>query len=137
LQAHYELTRKYLTSNYNYVINATLDICGFFNGTENNPVSKFFFYTIKDSLPKDIIHPCPLIGELKGYNMTLNSLPQALQLLMGSYRAVVRFYDEKDENIVTMNLFFDLKQFYFNSKDLTSAVDRNSIRIAQVEKNAT
>jgi hypothetical protein len=53
-QAQFELAHQDPSSNYNTLINSTLDICGFFNGTKNNPLSNFFFNAFKDSLPKSL-----------------------------------------------------------------------------------
>jgi Protein of unknown function (DUF1091) len=116
LKAHYEFAHQDPSSNYNTLINSTLDICGFFNGTQNNPLSNFFFNAFKDSLPKGLFQPCPIKGEYKALNMTLNGISQMMQVLAGSYRTITRFYDEKDENLITTNHLFELKRLNFKNK---------------------
>jgi hypothetical protein len=117
------VTRKYLTQNYIYVLNVTLDVCGFLNGTDSNIATKFFFNAFASSLPAGFVRPCPIIGELKAYNLTLNAISQAIQFMAGSYRVITRFYDEKDDNIITTNHFLDVKQSHFKNKDVTNAVN--------------
>jgi hypothetical protein len=97
-------------------MNTTLDVYGFLNGTVNNVATKFFFDTFKSSLPLGLIHPCPYFGEIKAYNLTLNAFSLAMQFMMGSYRAVARFYDEKDDNIFKTHLFVDMKQSHYKNR---------------------
>jgi hypothetical protein len=57
-----EVSYKTTTSpNYRTLINSTIDVCGFLNGTNNNPLVKWFFSVIRESLPKNFLHPCPYI----------------------------------------------------------------------------
>jgi hypothetical protein len=57
--------RKDLIQNYIYVINTTFNICEFLNGTNNNPVAKVLIDLFKNSLPKGILHPCPMLVSLR------------------------------------------------------------------------
>ncbi|KAL7011602.1 hypothetical protein ACKWTF_014345 [Chironomus riparius] len=41
VKARYDLTYKYLTNSQRSIINSTLEICEFLNGTESNPVFKW------------------------------------------------------------------------------------------------
>jgi Protein of unknown function (DUF1091) len=116
LKAQFELAHQDPSSNYNTLINSTLDICGFFNETQSNPLSNFFFNAFKDSLPKGLFSSCPIKGEYKTLNMTLNGISQMVQVLVGSYRTITRFYDEKDENLITVNHLFELKRLNFNKR---------------------
>jgi hypothetical protein len=76
----------------------------FLNGTENNIIAKWMIDSVAESLPADLIHPCPYFGRLRMINITLDVTNIAMQFLKGSYITSVRLFDKKDENIVTFNL---------------------------------
>lgn len=109
-QAHYDLQMNTITPYYSSVINTTLDICAFFNGTSSNIATKWFLSTFAQSFPAEFIHPCSLIGEIKAYNLSFNEFPQQLQFLTGTYKAFTKFYDDKDDNIITSKLYVDVKE---------------------------
>jgi Protein of unknown function (DUF1091) len=92
---------KTLTPYYNSVINATLDLCEFVNGTQSNLATKYFIDVFTKSFPPGFIHPCPYFGEFKLNNISLNLVPQSMQFLTGTYKTNLRFYDDKDDNIIT------------------------------------
>jgi hypothetical protein len=109
-QAHVDVQMKTLTPYYNSVINTTLDICEFVNGTSKNLATKWFFDIMKTTLPPGLFHVCPYVDEMKAYNMTLNEdYHEASQFLVGSYRSITRFFDGKDENIITVKHFVEFK----------------------------
>lgn len=109
VKAHVDIQMKSITPFYNSVINTTLDICGFLNGTSKNIATKWFFDIMTSSFPPGYIHPCPYIGELKGTNLTLNVTPQTPQFLLGTYKALLRYFDDKDDNIISSLHVIDLK----------------------------
>jgi hypothetical protein len=74
------------------------------NGTDSNLVLKWILDLIKESVPKNIIHPCPYYGEFVAYNVSLGINAQLLQFLSGRYRSIGRFFDDQDENIFTFVL---------------------------------
>lgn len=97
-QAHYELQHRSITPYYNSVINVTMDICGFFNGTDQNMAIKWLVGQYKASLPKGFLQPCPF-KEIKAYNLTTDMNSLMSNFFRGNYRAALRFYDDIDDNI--------------------------------------
>jgi hypothetical protein len=96
-----------LNPYHNTIINTTIKICKSLNGTDFNPAAKWLIDSISDSLPAGFLHPCPYFGEFKMLNVTLKVTPTAMQFLKGSYNTTVRFFDKKDDNIITMKLKTD------------------------------
>ena len=97
-----------ITPFYTTIINTTIPICSFFNGTDNNLVAKWMLDSIKDTLPEGFIHPCPYFGTFKALNVSLASNTFMSQFLKGRYKSSLRLFDDKDENIVTYFFGFEL-----------------------------
>jgi hypothetical protein len=85
-----------------------MDLCGFLNGTDEGPIVKWLVGMIRNSFPKNLLHPCPYIGEVKVYNLTMEVQPVLSQFLVGRYRSFFKIYDDQDDNILTMNLEWEL-----------------------------
>jgi Protein of unknown function (DUF1091) len=100
---------KTLTPYYNSVINTTLNLCEFLNGTQSSIARKYFLDMFKKSLPIGFLHPCPYFGEVKLINMPMNLVPQSTQFLTGTYRSFVKFYDDKDDNIIRLTTVSEAK----------------------------
>jgi Protein of unknown function (DUF1091) len=109
LQAHFDLQLKSITPYFNSVINTTLDLCEFVNGTQSNLATKFFIDIFTKSLPPGFVHPCPYSGELKLNNISMNLVPQSMQFLTGTYKANIRYFDDKDDNIITVIPIIEVK----------------------------
>jgi hypothetical protein len=60
------------------------------------------FDSVISALPKDFVHTFPYNGELKFYNVTIADVPQVTQFLHGTYRSIMRIFDGKDDNILTI-----------------------------------
>lgn len=73
-----------------------------------NLATKWFFDTIARTLPKGILRPCPMT-HFKAYNLSLNTFSYMFQFLVGEYRTVTRFYDEKDDNVFTTHHYIEVK----------------------------
>jgi Protein of unknown function (DUF1091) len=108
-QARFDLQMKTLTPYYNSVINTTLNLCEFVNGTDNNVATKYFIDLYSKSLPPGFVHPCPYFGEVKLNNISVNAAPQSIQFLTGIYKCKTRFFDDKDDNIITALHEIELK----------------------------
>jgi hypothetical protein len=80
-----------LTPYYNTIINSTVDMCKFFNGTGNNLIAKWIIDAVSDSLPEGLLHPCPFNGAFKSHNITFQPTEVILQFLKGSYRNIITF----------------------------------------------
>jgi hypothetical protein len=50
---------------HNTIINSTFEVCKFLNETENNVVAKWVVNSLSESIPVDLIHPCPYFGHLR------------------------------------------------------------------------
>jgi hypothetical protein len=83
------------------MINVTMDICGFLNGTSNNIATKWLFGQYINSLPKGALHSCPY-QTLKLYNMTTDMGALMSTFPFGIYKALARFYDDVDDNMFTL-----------------------------------
>lgn len=84
-------------------INTTVEICKFMNGTDNkNPFMWWILNMIEKTIPKRLLHACPYDGLFDAINITLLPNARVLQFLRGYYRTYIRFFDEKDGNIVTV-----------------------------------
>ena len=85
-----------------------MPMCSFFNGTDKNLVATWIVDSIKDSLPEGLLHPCPYFGTFKALNVSLASNTFMSQFLKGRYKALLRWFDDTDENIITHFLGFEL-----------------------------
>lgn len=92
---------------YNSVFNQTTDACGLMNGS-GDKAGKLIVDVISDSFPAGLLHPCPFFGEFKAYNVTFKSVPVFAQFLLGRFRATLKYYNDNDENIVTVIAEFEL-----------------------------
>jgi hypothetical protein len=93
---------------HNTIVNSTVKMCRFLNGTENNPVADWFLDIVSDTLPEGFLHPCPYFGEFKMMNLTIKITPLAAQFLKGSYDTTARLFDKRDDNIITLKVKNDL-----------------------------
>jgi hypothetical protein len=109
IQGRYDLQMKTLTPYYNSVINTTLDLCEFTNGTQTNLATKFTVDILSKSFPPGFLHPCPYFGEFKLNNISLNLTPELMQFLTGTYKSSMKYYDDKDDNIVTFEVIIEAK----------------------------
>lgn len=90
-------------SEYRTFINNTLEACSFLNGTDKNPIGKFMLDQVSETLPKELIHPCPYFGSFK-FNFTLKGSSSIKFLAKGDLELKYYVYDAKDSNIFTLNL---------------------------------
>jgi hypothetical protein len=82
------------------MINVTMDVCGFLNGTSNNIATKWLFGLFLKSVPKGAFHACPY-KSLKLFNMTTDAGALMSPFPLGIYKSITRFYDDEDENMFT------------------------------------
>lgn len=54
-----DVSYKTTTNSYRSVINSTIDLCGYMNGTNSNPLAKYAMDMARNSVPPGLIHPCP------------------------------------------------------------------------------
>jgi Protein of unknown function (DUF1091) len=97
-----------ITPYYNTIINSTIEMCQFLNGTDSNPIAKWMIDAVSDFVPTGFFHPCPYVGQVKCSNVSVASLRLFSQFLRGRYKMFVRAFDEKDENIITFKLGIEL-----------------------------
>jgi Protein of unknown function (DUF1091) len=97
-----------ITPYYNTIINSTVEMCKFLNGTNNNPIAKWMIDAVSDSVPKGLFHPCPYVGQVKAFNVSFSTGGFASQFLQGRYKIVIRAFDEKDEEIITFKVGLEL-----------------------------
>lgn len=90
-----------MTSQYNSVINADFDACGFMNGTDKNPFAKWVVDVIAKTVPEGFLHPCPYEGLFAAHNVSIGQTERAKNFLNGRYRMLLRYFDDVDENITT------------------------------------
>lgn len=111
-----------MSINYVKFFDTTFDVCEYFKGSSQfNPAITWFIDIIKTSFTKELFHPCPYDGTVKGYNLTLDGFSGIMEHLPGTYRTVVRLYDAKDDNILTANHVVDVKLTNDkNNKDITN-----------------
>jgi hypothetical protein len=82
------------------MINVTMDICGFLNGTHDNVAAKWLFGQFVKSLPKGTFHACPY-KTIKFCNMTADIGSLMSTFPLGIYKSIARFYDDLDDNMFT------------------------------------
>lgn len=99
-----------LTPYYNTVINTTIDVCSYLNGTMNNILASAFYDAFSKTVPKEYIHPCPYFGYYVATNLTPSTNAMALQFLSGKYQVTARFYDDIDDNIFTFKAYTDFQE---------------------------
>lgn len=93
-----------ITPYFTTIINSTVQVCQFLNGTDRNPVLKWIIDAITETIPEGFIHPCPYFGRLQAFNVSLSGEGVPTQFVKGHYKTFFRFFDEKDENIITLKL---------------------------------
>lgn len=102
IKANFHLEHRGLAPYFNTVINATLEVCRVLNSTENNVMTKWLIGLFEDSLPKNLIHPCPYFGYYQISNVTLNANKSISIFPFGIYRGTTINYDNQDDNIMTI-----------------------------------
>ena len=78
-------------------------MCSILNGTSNNYAANSLINTMKDSMP--YLHACPYFGKVDMYNITSDSSKYPSVFPSGTYRSRVRFYDDKDSNIMSVTVY--------------------------------
>lgn len=81
-----------------------------------------------ESLPKEMMHPCPIYGEINGYNLTLNGFSHLFKYFPGTYKVILKFFDSQDDNIFTSNHFVEIKITNNVVKDMTNPVSYDKAR---------
>lgn len=97
-----------ITPYYTTIINSTVGACQFLNGTDSNPVMNWIKDGASKTLPKSFFHPCPYVGVMKAYNVSLSAEGVLSQFLKGRYKNIIRAFDERDDNIITFNIETEL-----------------------------
>jgi hypothetical protein len=90
-------------SEYKTLVNNTLEVCSFLNGTDRNPIGKWIMDQVSGSLPAEYIHPCPYFGFMK-WNFTLKGSKGITFMVKGDILSTLHVYDVKDSNIFTLNI---------------------------------
>lgn len=87
-----------MKSNDNFLVNQTIDVCSFLSGTENQ-----FFKWLLDTvgISHNQIHPCPYVGIFSLLNLTISN-ELTVKLPAGKYLGISRFFDDSDDNIITV-----------------------------------
>jgi len=91
------------------IINATADICGFLNGTNNDPLSKYIFDAIGDALAKNFLHQCPYFGKLELPNIYIT--PHKNDIYPdGLYNINLHFFNSRDDKIFLLKLVVEIRR---------------------------
>lgn len=106
-----------ITPYYTTIINSTIEICKFLNGTDKNPITKFIIDTVSKTAAKDFFHPCPYFGPVKLINVSFFDNSMSSQFLQRRHKILIRAFDNKDDNIITMKI--ETEDWSFKSKLLT------------------
>lgn len=102
------MEHRTVTPFFTPLIDVKANLCGFLNGTDNNLAVKWVTDMISKTIPKDLLHPCPYIGEIKAYNCSLQIGPEMSVFFVGRYRTRARVFDDQDDNIFTVLVEMDL-----------------------------
>jgi len=102
LQLRYDLSHSTTTNSYRSVINTTIDVCSFLNGTEANVATKWIIDQLKESIGSRFFHSCPYFGRYDLIDIQLGSGPLHNILPTGRYKTVMYFYNSYDSNIFTL-----------------------------------
>jgi len=97
------------TSQPRTLINATADICGFLNETNNDPLSGWLFTGIRDALPKNILHQCPYFGKLELPNISITPFKNDIYP-DGLYNSKFRFFNNRDDKIFLLKLVLEVRR---------------------------
>lgn len=104
--------RSPLTPYFTTIINSTVNLCAFLNGTDSNPIAIAFKPAVEASIPASYIHACPYYGYHSLNNVTIEVNQIAMQFLSGKYRTTIIVFDNKDDLIfktVTKAEFADVR----------------------------
>jgi Protein of unknown function (DUF1091) len=102
-QARFDLQYRDITPYYIPVINVTLNVCEFLEGSASNVATRWFFDFATSSLPKNVLHPCPYYGVTEFKNIYFDPAKLMIsQFFMGTYVANFRVFNDDDENIYTI-----------------------------------
>lgn len=99
-KGHFDLQLK-KESRYTSIINTTIPICSFLNGSEGNVALKWVLDLHRETLPPGFIHACPYIGIFAAYNLTIIPSPWMPQFYTGEFMSSLRIFDDDDDNIFT------------------------------------
>jgi len=81
--------------------------CAFVNGSASNPLLQLLKRTNENLEP--IMRPCPYFGELKLLNITADIKELHYIYPEGTYKSIIKFYDNLDDNIYTLTIFTYMK----------------------------
>lgn len=101
LQAEYKLQMK-KHNEFSTIIHTTIKICEFFAGAVDNVAFKWVIELFRDSIPDGMLHACPY-REVKAYNLSIHTNHSISQSVKGTYHSSIRFFDDEDANIATVN----------------------------------
>jgi len=109
LQARVELTyEQFKVGQPRTLINATADVCGFLNGTNNDPLTKWIVGIVGASLPPGLLHSCPYIGLIRCYGLS----PKADRNKFwpdGLYTFTLSFFNRRDDNIFKLRIELEIR----------------------------
>jgi hypothetical protein len=108
LKVNVDVKHRTITPYYNQVINNSISLCAFVNGTDNNLVISWILKMIGKTFPKRLIHPCPYDKEFKALNLSVELSPEMSAFLLGRYLMTMTASDAKDRNIITAILEFEM-----------------------------
>jgi len=76
-------------------------VCGFFNGTNNDPLIKWIVDFMKASIKPGLIHPCPYSGDFEMLDMKTTPV-DGYKWPDGIYKFKITFFDRKDSKILQL-----------------------------------
>jgi len=82
--------------------------CAFVNGTVTNPFLQVMKKMCGPAL-EPILKPCPFYGELKVMNITVDLRDFYYIFPEGTYKNIIKFHDDLDDNIITFTVISYLK----------------------------
>jgi len=91
------------------LINATADVCGFFNGTNKDPLTAWIYYGIRDALPADFFHPCPFFSILAFNNIHIKSYKDEI-FPDGLYLIKMHFLNNRDVKVFLLKLVLEARR---------------------------
>jgi len=98
-----------LTHSYRQLIDVKkIPACAVVNGTVSNPLLQMLKNMAGPSLDP-IFKPCPYFGEVKVMNITADLKELSYIYSEGTYKTILRFYDNLDENLLTLVLYAYVK----------------------------
>jgi len=90
------------------IINVTMRMCSFLNGTIRDPASKWIITKLKKSFKPGFLHSCPYFGQINMADLSIETKGTSLLFSTGFYSSNLLLFNKDDSNIILAKVSADV-----------------------------